>query len=508
MKTLISLVAFNHLELTKACLRSVRFGCGERYLLLTDNGSTDGTSDYFKTLTDDDFNGVAKIISNETNLGFIAPNNAAYRFALENDFDRLILLNNDTIVPCGWLDRIDEEFDRHPAAAIVGARQTCCAIAESFHGFESDCLEYIDGACLAIDVQKVAKHFPDYLFSPYLDFAYGEDSDLSLRMRRLGYTIHQANFTIRHARGSTSQHVPKVAKCMARNHAMLQSVWARYLKTRRFDQRIIIQRRASFGDVLLTTPIIRALWRQYPQSKIYVLTRTSCADIFAGNPCVEWAGDGALVRPDDWLIDLDMVSENAPMRHFVTSYARAAGIDDPLHETEIYWRPEDEPEDPIPENAIAMHADLTTWPGKNWPLEHFRELSERLRAAGDAVILVGQTDGPRSIPCDLDARNQTSISQLAAVLSRCKGFVGHDSFPMHCAGAVGIPVVGIFGVTSSQYILSGRGPQIGCDADIRKAPDAGLRHRIAGVTHVQEDGTAIRTVTVNQVFEAITKIAR
>lgn len=504
MKTLISIVAFNRLDLTKACIDSVLRAGGDFELYLTDNGSTDGTGAYFKSLGPE--HDVVNVALNVDNRGFIAPNNEMFRFAIDHGFRRAICLNNDATVPRGWLDRIDEEFERHPAAALVGGRRTCCALADSFHGFESDYIEYIDGACLAIDVQKVAKHFPDYLFSPYLNFAYGEDSDLSLRMRRLGYTIYQAHFTIRHLRGSTSQHVPEVDGHMARNHEVLRTTWARYLKTRRFDQRIVVRRWASLGDVLLTTPLIRALWRENPLSKIYVLTRPDCADIFAGNPCVEWAGDGALVRPDDWLIDLDMASENAPMRHFVTSYARVAGIEDPPHQTDIYWRHEDDPTDALPACAIAMHGDQNTWLGKTWPADRFCELSERLRAAGYAVVLVGETNAPAHIPCDLDIRNQTSIPQLAAVLARCAGFVGIDSFPMHCAGAVGIPVAGIFGVTSSKYILSGRGPQIGCDADIRQCPDAGLRHRIASVTHVHEDGTAIRTVTVDQVFAAIKKL--
>lgn len=503
MKILISIIGFNRVELTKACINSVLRAGGEFDLYLTDNGSKDGTAMYFHELGDSEPR-IVRLVFNEANEGFIPPNNAAYLWALKEGYTHLILLNNDTLVPKGWLERIREEFERHPVAALVGAGQTCCALHESMHGYASDVVEYIDGACLAIDLAKVSRHFPDYLFSPYLEFAYGEDSDLSLRMRQLGYSIHQANVAIVHARGSTSKFVPKVQEYMLRNHEVLREIWAPYLKTRKFGQRIVIRRWASHGDVLLITPIIRALWERYKLSKIYVVTH--CGDVLAHNPCVFWVGEGILPKPDDMLIDLDMSSENAPMRHFVTSYARTAGIEDPPHQTEIYWRDEDLPAEPMPPRAIALHADLTTWPGKNWPEDRWLELAKRLRKRGHPVVLVGRTDGPRRIPCDIDIRNETNLQQLAAALSQCAGFVGHDSFPMHAAGAVGIPTVGIFGVTASKYILSGRGPQIGCDADALIAPTAGLRHRVAGKTFIEEDGTAIRTVTVNQVYAAITSL--
>ena len=41
----------------------------------------------------------------------------------------------------------------------------------------------------------------------------------------------------------------------------------------------------------------------------------------------------------------------------------------------------------------------------------------------------------------------TRVGDLPALLSSCQLFVGNDSGAMHVAGAVGLPVVGIFGPT-------------------------------------------------------------
>src|SRR5438309_11796332 len=44
----------------------------------------------------------------------------------------------------------------------------------------------------------------------------------------------------------------------------------------------------------------------------------------------------------------------------------------------------------------------------------------------------------------------TPIGELPALLSTCRLFIGNDSGAMHVAGAVGIPVIGIFGPTDPE----------------------------------------------------------
>jgi len=47
----------------------------------------------------------------------------------------------------------------------------------------------------------------------------------------------------------------------------------------------------------------------------------------------------------------------------------------------------------------------------------------------------------------ISVAGETSILQLAALLKRCRLFVGNDNGPMHIAAAVGTPVVALFGPT-------------------------------------------------------------
>jgi heptosyltransferase II len=50
----------------------------------------------------------------------------------------------------------------------------------------------------------------------------------------------------------------------------------------------------------------------------------------------------------------------------------------------------------------------------------------------------------------LNLAGATHIGDLPALLASCSLFVGNDSGAMHVAGAVGLPVVGIFGPTDPE----------------------------------------------------------
>ena len=50
----------------------------------------------------------------------------------------------------------------------------------------------------------------------------------------------------------------------------------------------------------------------------------------------------------------------------------------------------------------------------------------------------------------LNLAGATHIGDLPALLASCGLFIGNDSGAMHVAGAVGLPVVGIFGPTDAQ----------------------------------------------------------
>src|SRR5216684_4071203 len=94
-------------------------------------------------------------------------------------------------------------------------------------------------------------------------------------------------------------------------------------------------------------------------------------------------------------------------------------------------------------------------PTKRWGSSGFGELAVRLSKRGASIVLLG---GPaeRDLAEEVRVKAQlppgrnlagNSIPESIAVLSRCDVVVGGDTGLVHCARALGIPVVMIFGPT-------------------------------------------------------------
>jgi GT2 family glycosyltransferase len=109
-------VTYNNLALTRLCLESiVRNTDYPNYeIIVVDNNSTDRTPEYLRQLAAQHPH--VQIILNSENRGFSFANNQG--LALSTG-DRLVLLNNDTVVPPGWLSRLLRHLE-DPAIGLVG----------------------------------------------------------------------------------------------------------------------------------------------------------------------------------------------------------------------------------------------------------------------------------------------------------------------------------------------------------------------------------------------------
>lgn len=96
----VVVVAFDNLSLTRLCVESVlaNTDVGSYELIIVDNGSTDGTPAYLAAL--EARHPHVRGISNSDNLGFAAACNQGIS---QGHGDHVVLLNNDVLVPPGWL---------------------------------------------------------------------------------------------------------------------------------------------------------------------------------------------------------------------------------------------------------------------------------------------------------------------------------------------------------------------------------------------------------------------
>lgn len=108
------------------------------------------------------------------------------------------------------------------------------------------------------------------------------------------------------------------------------------------------------------------------------------------------------------------------------------------------------------DRIIGVQVSSSNGVAKRWPLGYWAALGDKLiEELSVKVILIGAAaDKPLinrvkdGMKCQVvDFSGLTTIPILAAVLSRCSVVVSGDSGPLHIAGAVGTPVVGLYGPT-------------------------------------------------------------
>jgi ADP-heptose:LPS heptosyltransferase len=408
------------------------------------------------------------------------------------------MLNDDVVVhEPQWLDKLSAPFGLYQKAALSGPHGTCQSLHMDFNGYCGVDFEYLCGSMLMCKTAIVKKHG---LFADYLKFAYCEDSTLSLRMRVLGYTLHKVRIHFEHAQATTSRQVPGIAEIAANNRIASKKYWQHYLNCRKMDFPITVKRMAAHGDVLLITPIIRQLAENWPNSPITVETLDVMQPIFAGNPHVKKVVGSALRTRDTMYINLDMSYENKPGKHVLDAYAEVANVTLKSRTTELFTPRTNEKAG----MWVAVHPGPTTWVGKNWPMDRWNELCRHLRSSGYKVVLVGH--GNDIIACDRDIRGRTSIDELAREISACDFFVGVDSFPIHVAQAIGVPVVGLFGVTNASCLLTDGSPWV--EVADKSVPEYGSRHTNFGNVIIPSKGDAMKAISVEMVIQGVLDITK
>jgi GT2 family glycosyltransferase len=116
MKLSIVIICWNDWKVIENCLRSIFEGTHKVSfeVIVSDNGSTDGSVEKIRG----QFPKV-RVLENRANLGFAKGNNAGIQ---ETSGEYVLILNPDTIVHNGSLDRWIEFANSHPAAGAFGCR--------------------------------------------------------------------------------------------------------------------------------------------------------------------------------------------------------------------------------------------------------------------------------------------------------------------------------------------------------------------------------------------------
>jgi ADP-heptose:LPS heptosyltransferase len=262
---------------------------------------------------------------------------------------------------------------------------------------------------------------------------------------------------------------------------------------------VIVCRCGGIGDVLCTLPICAEVRRRHPRKLLVFITAPIWREVVVMSQLAD------LVYANKWwiypftfpmnvrffgLIDAiynartsgERLSQTSGMAcHLVDDFAASCGI------TLAGPLPKLSPTPHLIEKTLAAHRldrKIThdrlliginpgpNWPVKQWAASNWQKLINRIHSEYDAIIIQFGITRPEG-PSEYD--NLTGVTSLAgrlngeelvALIAACKIVVSIDSGPVHIAGAVGTPIVGLFGPLDPRLVLPQQSAAIGLFADV------------------------------------------
>jgi heptosyltransferase I len=305
--------------------------------------------------------------------------------------------------------------------------------------------------------------------------------------------------------------------------------------------RILVVRLGSMGDVIAALPAVASLKHSIPHSKITWVIDPKWSLLLEGNPYVDsvvhldrrtftglrnawrelradrydFAVDfqglvksalvATLARPERIFgFNAEFARESAASWFYSTkvpirSYhavernldlAAAAGASNILR---TFPLPPGERQAQLPEGDFVLASPLAGWGAKQWPLEHYAKLAERLhRECGMPLVL----DAPHHLQVEGAQSHVSTLAGLIYATRRATAVVGLDSGPLHLAAALGKQGVAIYGPTDPAR----HGPY-GGTIGVLRSPDA-----VTTYNRTTEPDTSMREITPDRVFEALEPI--
>ena len=212
-KVAIIIVNWKQYELTKSCLSTLKSSkFNDFQIILIDNESNQKDLNDLKNQFDQ-----VKTFTSEKNLGFTGANNIGINYAIKNQFEYVMLLNNDTEIDKNFINPLLEAFQKYNK---LGAVQPVImnfyqnkkvwnagGNLNKFFGYTSVIkkpkyinrkIDWITGCCILIKTVVIKKvGLLDENF-----FAYYEDVDWSIRIKKAGYDLAVVKSSLIYHHGS------------------------------------------------------------------------------------------------------------------------------------------------------------------------------------------------------------------------------------------------------------------------------------------------------------------
>lgn len=327
--------------------------------------------------------------------------------------------------------------------------------------------------------------------------------------------------------------------------------------------RILLVRLSSMGDVILTTPAIRAVREAFPNATLVYLTNDLYVPLVRRNPFLDavisvnrsqtnrslravirlwktlererfdisvdfqrkmktaWLTWGGRIprRIGGTRLDTDVVPLDP--RGYAADRALAAleplGIGRRKGRLEVFLSEEEKEEAARRLRAVGIEPARPTlgvfpgagWRPRAWMPERFAEVARRFLVERNGQVLVVGASQERDTIEKMTSRLSERIGVLfdlplgvlAAVISRCDLFLSNDTGPMHLAVAVGTPTVALFGPGNFERFAPQEKPHIALREAIACSPCKQFRNHC-------RNNACMQLISVESVWEAVSQASR
>lgn len=172
---------------------------------------------------------------------------------------------------------------------------------------------------------------------------------------------------------------------------------------------------------------------------------------------------------------------------------------------------------PKPNNQrrVVIHAGSGGYSlARRWDAEKFAQVADELHRRYDAQIVLvgGKNDDGLAVeacmnsPC-INLTGQTTLAELAGIIADADLYIGADSGVMHLAGAIGAPMVALFGPSNHQAwgTWSPNGRVIILRSAVECSPCSYVGHGI-GAREGCMARTCMKRITPQQVVDAVDRL--
>ena len=188
------IVTYNAMRWLERCLGSLRDSQMETDVIVVDNCSSDGTAEYIRKQYPS-----VMLVENTENLGFGKANNIGLRYAIDNGYDYVYLLNQDAWVFPDTFGHLVAAMEKHSEYDILSPIQMTASLESEDRNFKLRCMSgrkrYEDGYIYDVDFVMAAHWMVSRKcllttggFSPVFPH-YGEDDDYVHRALYHGFKV-------------------------------------------------------------------------------------------------------------------------------------------------------------------------------------------------------------------------------------------------------------------------------------------------------------------------------